>query len=478
MYASEYNKPELHDRILVFDVVPDGWENKILLAKKSIDEEKTGENSLTLTYQNNDNNVGYDEKLRNDNIKSGTGSTSGQSEGKQAVTEGSMSDSENGTNASIIREHKIFVHSSWLAVQSNYFRSLFFSGMKESKSREVHVMVSESDEKPHLMMLEAIYNLDILNDASVEDLLAVMELADKYYLTLLFRICKYVLTMRVTTLDACKQIMYVIREKHNFENVEDLLQLMEVTMSKNFTPLEKHFYTEKFTSQSKTFVQHLLYCKTLQTRHENTVFQALMHWMEVNNVDPNSLGNDVDFLRSVRFECLSVDYLYNVVRKHPVANKMPGFKDCLLSAMTYHALTTDASLKSLNDEDIAPRPRQLLPPTTSLFTWRILKSQLANTYSLSLVSDTFWLCGYKANMQLKYSYDSRRFTFQVLLTLLELTAKSSVNLTCYINTPDTDFFLETGFRYSVFTHTSPSQSTNNITINNTISNFAINIRVG
>ena len=286
----------------------------------------------------------------------------------------------------------------------------------------------------------------------------------------------------MTTLDACQQVFHFIREKYNFENVEDLLQSVEVTMNKNFTPLEKHFYTEKFTSQSKTFVQYLLHSKTLQTGHENTVFRALMHWMEVNDVDPDSLGNDEDFLRSVRFECLSVDYLYNVVRNHPVANKMPGFNNCLLSAMTYHALNTHASLKRITENDIHPRPRQPLPPTTSLFSWNIVKSQFFSyDESHFLTSDTFWLCGYKANMQLKYisnTYYSHEYAIQVLLTLLDLPEKSSVNLSCYIYTPIQNLFAEKRIK-NEFTQNTPSRGTDKISVNKEYagSNVVINIRV-
>ena len=90
--------------------------------------------------------------------------------------------------------------------------------------------VSECEEATHLMLLEAIYKADILNDATVEELLAVLELADKYDVKFVFKKCKYVLQTRVKTLDICKQVMYVIKEKHSFEDVEDLATTMQVTM--------------------------------------------------------------------------------------------------------------------------------------------------------------------------------------------------------------------------------------------------------
>ncbi|XP_046861184.1 uncharacterized protein LOC124454417 isoform X2 [Xenia sp. Carnegie-2017] len=484
IYASEYNKPEFHDRILVFDVVADGLENKTFLAKYSSDEEKTGENLLAVKNPDHkENNIEDDVKPEDENIESETGNTSAQSEStlrNNKETQFGMGDLQSNSkdeinDSTIIRQHKIFVHSSWLAVQSNYFRSFFLSDFKESKSREVHLMVSESEETSHLLMLEAVYNSDILNEASVEDLLAVMELANKYDLRFVFRKCKYVLKTHVTTLDTCRQAMHIIKEKHDFGNVEDLLHTMEETMGNSFGLLEQHFRTEKFTSQSKAFIKHLLHSETLQTGHESTVFQALMHWMEVNNVDPDSLGDDEDFLQSVRFECLSLDYLYNVVKNHPVANKMPGFNKCMLFAMTYHALKVEASLN-----DIVPRSRQSLPPKTSLFTWIVPSSQFKYNSKQNLTSEFFFLCGYKAKMLLQYhSHDASYYRFLVVLTLLELPEKSKVNLACYINTPNAQLFRETRFNYGEFTHDNPSQSTPQIQMNKGYINqdVVINLRV-
>jgi hypothetical protein len=305
--------------------------------------------------------------------------------------------------------------------------------MKESSSKEVHVKVSESEEATHLMLLEAIYKADILNGASVEELLAVLELADKYDVKFVFKKCKYVLQTRVTTLDICKQVMHIIKEKHSFGDVEDLAATMQVTMGQQFTPLENHWQTEKFTSQSQPFVQYLLASSNLQTRCENTVFQALMHWMEVNNVDPTSLEKDSGSLKSVRFEKLTIDYLYNVVRAHPIASKMPGFQDLMLQGMTYHALSPELKQRLT---EVTPRQRQILNTTTPQFTWTISKSQLFTYNSTRIDSEKFWLCGYKAYMQIEfYSGNTRinNYSANIYLSLLELTSKSYVPLSWAVN---------------------------------------------
>ena len=301
--------------------------------------------------------------------------------------------------------------------------------MKETSSKEVHVKVAESEEATHLILLEAIYKADILNDASVDELLAVLELADKYDVKFVFKKCKYVLQARVNTLDVCQQVMHVMKEKHSFEDVEDLAETMQVTMGQNFTPLENHWQTERFTSQSQPFVQYLLASSSLQTRCENTVFQSLMHWMEINNVDPEALEKNSNLLKAVRFEKLTIDYLYNVVRIHSIASKMPGFQDLMLQGMTYHALSPE--LKQRLVAEVTPRQRQVLSVGTPQFTWTILKTQLLTFNSTPIKSEEFWLSGYKAYMQVQFSSgntSSNNYQVCFSLYLLALTSKSYVPL--------------------------------------------------
>ena len=306
--------------------------------------------------------------------------------------------------------------------------------MKETSSKEVHVKVAESEEGTHLMLLEAIYKADILNDASVDELLAVLELADKYDVKFVFKKCKYVLQTRVNTLDTCKQVMHVIKEKHNFEDVEDLAETMQVTMGQNFTPLENHWQTEKFTSQSQPFVQYLLASSSLQTGCENTVFQSLMHWMEINNVDPEALEKDSGLLKAVRFEKLTIDYLYNVVRIHPIASKMPSFQDLMLQGMTYHALSPE--LKQRLEAEVTPRQRQVLGAGTPQYIWSISKTRLFTHSSTRIDSEKFWLCGYKAYMQAEFfsgGHGNNNYQVKIHLNFPELTNKSFFPLHWSVN---------------------------------------------
>ena len=283
-----------------------------------------------------------------------------------------------------MRQHKIFVHSSWLAVQSKHFRSLFYSGMKESNCKEVHVKISESEEDTHLRLLEAIYKADILNTSSVDELLAVLELADKYTLKFVFKKCKYVLQTRATNVDVCKTIMHVVKEKHRMVEVEDLTGALEITLGKCFSPLETYWQTERFTSLSQPCVNYLLKSNGLSTQCENTIFQALMHWMETNGIDPSNIEPSSTVLDAVRFDMTTIDYLYNVIRVHPIATKLPHFQELLLKGMTYHALPS-ALRQRLSQ--VTPVARKAPACPIVQYAWEI--KSIPGNANLQITSEVF-----------------------------------------------------------------------------------------
>ena len=327
-----------------------------------------------------------------------------------------------------MRQHKIFVHSSWLAVQSKYFRSLFYSGMKESNCKEVHVKISESEEDTHLKLLEAIYKADILNTSSVDELLAVLELADKYTLKFVFKKCKYVLQTRATNVDVCKTIMHVVKEKHRMVEVEDLTGALEITLGKCFSPLETYWQTERFTSLSQPCVNYLLKSNDFSTQCENTIFQALMHWMETNGIDPSSIEPSSTVLDEVQFDMTTIDYLYNVIRVHPIATKLPHFQELLLKGMTYHALPS-ALRQRLSQVTPVSRKASVCPIVQ--YFWEI-KSIPGNARS-QFTSEVFWCCGYKCQL---ITFQKENRTVQsycypglIRVNMLELTNHNYVPLT-------------------------------------------------
>ena len=264
MCAPEYNMPEFSDRVLVFDVMHDGWKTATELdvtrsddsietssGKRSLEiadegreykrRKKSGLNNETQvellvparetlpTCEEADNGDVTDSEVENKSHEAACNqaenemvdkasisplhsSTQGKSE--KAVIFHSDRIQENFNES--LQQHKIYVHGLWLAVQSPYFRSLLHSsGMKETHDTEDHLKIPECEENTHLLLLEAMCRSDVLNDKSVDEVLDVLELADKYDVKFVFKKCKYVLQENATTFEISTKIMRVIKVKHN-----------------------------------------------------------------------------------------------------------------------------------------------------------------------------------------------------------------------------------------------------------------------
>jgi hypothetical protein len=354
--APEYNMPELSDRVLVFDVMDEGWEMTSLLENDSVgNRNKNGSKEcqpLSLSPES------FNEPLR---------------------------------------QHKIYVHSFWLSVQSPYFRSLFHSsGMKENQEKEVHVKISKSEETAHLLLIEAMYRGDVLDDKTADELLAILELANKYELKFVFKKCKYILQTNPTPFEISTKIMHVIKVKHNMNDVEDLLGILQPVLVKEFCPLDENWHSDKFASLSEPCLKYVLSSDELIVQSENTVFHALMYWMEENEIDPASLEETNDLLAVVRFKLVTIDYLYNVIKNHPIATKMPNFSEFYHGGLTYHALPSEQ--KKLIEEKpvLRKKPEERIIQYTFDVKKEDYETVLANGSELN--SETFWACGYKINV--------------------------------------------------------------------------------
>ena len=389
MSAAEYNMPELSDRVLVFDVMQDGWECASILSNVLPKSEPNAE-TLALTSTCGDDS--------SETPEIDSPSTQDSSKG-----DGTKIECPDQNFSEPLRQHQIHVHSFWLSIQSPYFRSLFHSsGMKENLNKVVHIKVPESEENAHLILLEAVYRADVLNDKTVDELLAVLELANKYNLKFVFKKCKYVLQKNATTFEVCTRIMHVIKVKHNMDDVEDLAATLQLILAQEFSPLDLNWEYEEFISLSEPSLKYLLSSDELSVVSENTVFHALMFWMEENGVNPADLVEEAnDLLAVVRFKLVTIDYLYNVINNHPVASKMPKFNELYIAGMTYHAIPEEQK------ELLEQKPVLRRKPEQTVFQHVVaLKEQDFETASRRRTykcPENFWACGYKIGVGLIYN---------------------------------------------------------------------------
>ena len=132
---------------------------------------------------------------------------------------------------------------------------------------------------------------------------------------------------------------------------------------------------------------------------ENTIFAALMKWVRTN-ISLSALKY-CDLLDLVRFEFMSVDFLYDVVQNDQVAQQMPGFNKHVLKGLASHGFS------QIRREQLEPKPKQRLrlavkadDPT---FSWVIddkMGGKLSNSRGDPILSDIFHCQGYPMQLEL------------------------------------------------------------------------------
>ena len=396
--APEYNMPELSDRVLVFDIMRDGWETASIL-KNNISQASPNETTASDGNQNkaNESKAAQSDLCQSDLCQSEASQKFEDTKADDVSTNIDPSPSVNVVQDfnGPLRQHKIFVHSFWLSVQSPFFRSLFYSsGMKECNEKEVHMKISESEEDAHLIITEAIYHGDVLNDKTVDEILAVLELADKYELQLIFKRCKHILKNEHKThpFEISLKILHVIKVKHDMDDVEDLLATLKPVLVQEFCPLDRNWESDKFTSLEEPCLKYVLSSNELTVQSENTVFHALMYWMEQNEIDPGGLKETNDLLAVVRFKLVTVDYLYNVIRNHPIATRMPQFSEFYYGGLTYHALPSEQ--KTLLEEKPVSRRKPGRIIIQCAFNVKRERYERVLADGRCIQTKRFWACGY------------------------------------------------------------------------------------
>ena len=332
----------------------------------------------------------------------------------------------------IIRQHKFYIHSAWLALQSSYFRSLFFSGTKESSAKEVHVKISTNEEQAHLMLLEAMYKIDTLDNASVDELLDILILAQKYHAKFVFKKCKYCLPAAVDSLDICKKIFYFITIDNPIPDVDDLVGALQSFLAKEFSPLDKTWKTTSFKDLCAPLLKYLLSSDELVTVSENTVFHALMYWIEERGAENVLESQEISSLLSViRFELIPFDYLYNIVQHHPVAKTLMGFNEHYLRGITYHASSRTMKQRLA----CQPVKRRSETKPSVAFTWVLPANKLdSDTLGITdetLESEEFWYCGYKMRLvitELRKLKETSNFMAKLSLETRNLMQQSEVSI--------------------------------------------------
>lgn len=307
-----------------------------------------------------------------------------------------------------LQQYRIFIHSSWLAVQSSYFRALFYSsGMKESLSEEIILKVTEEELEAHHILIQAMYQPSILDDMDPYTVLQVLVLANKYDINLIFKKCKYVLMSVAMSLELCESVLAVLNA---MVIADDFNESLERFLVGAFEPLDNFWLTDDFKNLSEDSLKLLLSSNRLVVLSENTVFVALMSWCEYNDYNGPSL------LPLLRPELMTVEFLHEVVHNHYLAKQMDGFNKLLtrgLSCKRRALLESEITRRAEYKEDNEP---------TFMWQLHILGDNQHNSPEV-YKSNHFWWCGFE--MMLSLTLKSN--LWNICLYVLNIEDASSLN---------------------------------------------------
>jgi hypothetical protein len=465
IYAGEFNRPEMHDRVLVLDVFSDNAEdetNPVCCAIKHEKQRLSDDNAVdaspcssVCTRAMSKANATQDTVANLDASFASTGKR------KLSVKRKASSDKMTTLRSrkiSVGDQHKIFAHSSWLSVHSKYFRALFYSGLKESHLKEVHLRIPKSEEAAHLHLIEAMYSLDVLNNLPARELVLILVLADKYDAKFVFRKCKYVLKTKVDSVKLCEEIFNAIKLDHHIVDVEDLVETIQTFLAKAFSPLDEKWESYKFENLPEHLIALLLSSDNLMVSCEDVVFHALMRWIKNNLYNLKDISKILPtspLLSVIRFPLLTTSYLLSVVQHHPIAKQMPNFNDYYLKAINLAATPSEVVYDMPED---ATKVRINSLARIVHFRWKMPRKEVLKA-SAKLYSEPFWACGYKMQLSLlqKTNYADEFFVV-ITLKILSLKEGGFTSVEWHIRYNGKNIVQDEDYDDFVFTTNNPERS--------------------
>lgn len=295
----------------------------------------------------------------------------------------------------LVGEHQLCVHSFWLALNSSYFRSLFFSsGMMETKIKKVEMNISESLSGMFLLLIESLYKPDVVMNENVENLLALMRLAHIYDAESTLKTCQKLLGSADLTVEICDKSLNM-QEHERLPEMAEFIRRCEEFLIEEFSPLDSQWSSEDFLSLSSNGLQKVVSSNDLCVSSENTVFLALMKWAEVNEVFDEQLE---PLLELVRFKSMTINYLHDVVTSdHPIASTVGKFPLLFEEAVFYHAFS-----KERQCEEGEPVSRKVYEEPV-VFNWTVDIGEDVEVEKKKKIikSPHFWVSGYEMFLELK-----------------------------------------------------------------------------
>lgn len=201
-----------------------------------------------------------------------------------------------------IKEQNFPCHKLVLAASSPYFKAMFLSDMEESKKREVVL----KDVEPHIMgmILRYIYTCDInLTEKNVQDIFMA---ANMYQIPSIFSVCVSYLEhkMVVSNSIAIFRLGLLLECPRLAAKARDYIcDRFEIIIR-----------DQEFHQLGSGELAAIITCDCLNVEKEEKVFEALMEWVEYDQVE--RLKGLPELLHCIRFRLMTPAYFEEKVEGH------------------------------------------------------------------------------------------------------------------------------------------------------------------
>jgi hypothetical protein len=332
---------------------------------------------------------------------------------------------------------KLHVNTLLLASQSSYFKALFTNGMRESHDNKTTFFVSDEEEKEAFIdVIRYLYDGEFKSHSPVH-LLKVLILADEYSVLSVVEASVAKILEDTYSIETYCMFLEIPESLRHSESFAPLLKTASHELVKKFLQFDHLWQSDEFLQLTSKGLATILQSDELNVATENTIYQAVLKWIN----RPPHVQNRRVYLRElmplVRFPMMSAHFLHDVVSRF--VTKEPYFLPMYIEALKYHAIGSERvdierSLGTINCSPQFRSRRHYKDFATTSFVWEI--SNIARLMEeKEFESHRFFVGGYCMYLQLECvpsKSNSRELMLGLYLMIDEVTTDINESYFCPI----------------------------------------------
>ncbi|XP_028417153.1 uncharacterized protein LOC114541433 [Dendronephthya gigantea] len=279
LYEREFNQPDLHDKVLVFDVVAS---NKHDLSKENVRENKSNMNEI---IENEEGENQWERASRNGKVNNEGINTDDENETKVYNCEMSSKYANGGQR--VEKRLNNLGEDEHVGTETNAIKDTLID---EDKMKCVEVNEAEETAAASKHEITVNENVRVSPHANNRNKLKDQpesEISNDDNDP----------NLHLSDGETSEKLLNHIENAITY--ADDLVITLQSFLEKEFSPLDETWPTKSFEDLSETLLRYLLNSDKLVVISENTVFHALMHWIEKRGIEKLSESRELPSLLSV-----------------------------------------------------------------------------------------------------------------------------------------------------------------------------------